>query len=220
MAVTAQHRSVVELSAESSRPSSDRRDDGFTLIETLMVMAVMSIIITALAVSFTVIVRVSPDTELRIDDARSTRGLSTWLAHDTTSAPRFQPEQPVGGIDTTASRDSCGGGPGANMIHFTWTEDSFLDRVFTSSYRFVVDGDEGRIVRVTCSRTTSSSFGAPSIVNLTSGLDPATPPTVTLNRVDPIDPLSEVESVDFRLTATSGAAVLVQTGSRNPTDGF
>lgn len=194
-------------------------DRGFTLIEILIVSLVMSIVVGALAVTFSFTLKVAPDTEVRIDDARSTRGLATWLAHDTTSAPRFQPEQPIGGIDTSTSRNECGA-PGTNIVHFRWTEDGYVGRIFIASYRFVVDGDEGRVVRATCSRTTSSPYTTPSLFQLTSGLHASISPTVTLNRVDPLVATSEVESVDFHLTAISGETVLVQTGSRNPTDGF
>lgn len=195
---------------------TSRDDEGFTLIEMLIVLTIMGTIVAALSMAFLVIVKVNPSTELRIDDARTTRGLATWLSHDTTSAPRFEPEQAEGGIDTSSGRNDCGA-PGSNILHLTWFEESFLDREYVANYRFVIDGAEATIVRYTCSRTVPSvGFSGTAGINLTSGLDPATPPLIVLNR----NATSEVESVDFFLTAISGESVLLQTGSRNPTDSF
>lgn len=193
-------------------------DTGFTLIEVLIVMSLVAIIVPCLALAFAVIVRTTPDTEVRIDDARSTRGLATWLSHDTTSAPRFQPMNDQGGIDISPGINTCNG-QGTNLLHLQWTEDGFEERTFVSSYRFVVDGDEGRVVRYTCSRVGSGAFIANPPQNLTSQLAPSTPPEVVLQPVGRSsgDP---VLAVDMTLTAISGERVLVETGSRNPSDFF
>ncbi len=53
-------------------------------------------------------------------------------------------------------------------------------------------------------------------MNLTSGLNPSSPPVVTLNR----DLFGDVDSVTLTLTAVGGEQVLVDTGPRNPTDFF
>jgi prepilin-type N-terminal cleavage/methylation domain-containing protein len=193
-------------------------DAGFTLIEVLIVISVIAIIVPCLVLAFAVIVRTTPDTEVRIDDARSTRGLATWLSHDTTSAPRFQPMNAQGGIDVSPGINTCNG-DGTNLLHLQWTEDSFEERTFVASYRFVIDGDEGRVVRYTCSRVGSGSYTLEPPVNLTSQLAPSTPPEVILqpegrSAGDP------VLAVDVVLTAISGERVLVETGSRNPSDFF
>ncbi|MDJ0770139.1 MAG: prepilin-type N-terminal cleavage/methylation domain-containing protein [Ilumatobacter sp.] len=200
-----------------------RSDDGFTLIETLLVISLLSVIVAGMATAFMVIVRTAPDTEIRINDARSTRGLATWLSHDTTSTPRFQPETSQGGIDIdptdTGTNNRCGGA-GTNVLHLRWVEAGFTTQTFVANYRYVVDGDEARVVRYTCSRSGAAAFGPAHEQNLTSGLEPGSPPILALNRVDPLDPSSDVESIDLTLTAQSGEQVIVQTGSRNPTQFF
>lgn len=194
-----------------------RRDGGFTLIELLMVVTMIGIIASAIAVSFTVIVRTSPQTEIRIDDARSTRGLATWLSHDTTSAPGFIPEQPQGGIDVTQAatpdNNDCGGA-GSNILHLQWAENGYADRTFVANYRYVDDGVEGRVVRYTCSRVGAGPFTGTSEQKLTSGLASGVSPVATPVMGGP----GEATSIDFGLTALSGETVLVQTGSRNPTE--
>jgi prepilin-type N-terminal cleavage/methylation domain-containing protein len=202
----------------TSRLTPRPADSGFTLIETLIVISLVAIIVPCIALAFAVIVRTSPDTDVRIDDARSTRGLATWLSHDTTSAPRFEPMNAQGGIDTSPGTNTCAAS-GTNILHLQWTEDGFDERTFVSSYRFVVEDGQGRVVRYTCSKTGGGSFSTGEPVNLTSGLDAATPPTIVLQPVgrNAGDP---VVSVDMILTASSGEQVLVETGSRNPSDFF
>ncbi len=202
----------------STRRSSRTADHGFTLIETLIVISIMGILVPSLALAFMVIVRTTPGSEVRIDDARSTRGLATWLSHDTTSAPRFEPMTDQGGIDTSPTVNPCNG-QGDNILHLQWTEDGFNERTYVSSFRFVVSGGEGRIVRYTCSRTGSGAFSLGQATNLTSGLSPTAVPLITLKPVGRSsgDP---VESVDVLLTAVSGQQVLVETGSRNPSEFF
>ncbi len=107
------------------------------MIETLIVISIMGIIVPSLAVAFMVIVRTTPETEVRLDDARTTRGLATWLSHDTTSAPRFEPMTDQGGIDMSSTINPCGG-QGNNILHLQWTEDGFSERTYVSSFRFVV----------------------------------------------------------------------------------
>jgi prepilin-type N-terminal cleavage/methylation domain-containing protein len=196
----------------TQRPSTG---PGFTLIEILIVVAILGIIVASIAAAFTVIVRTSPLTETRIDDARSTRGLATWLSHDTTSTPRFEPPDPVQGGITVSPANDCSA-PGNNILHLRWTENGFSDQTFIANYRYVPDGAESRVVRYTCSRIGAGAFTAPSPMNLTSGLNPSSLPVVALNR----DSFGDVESITLTLTAIGGEQVLVDTGPRNPTDFF
>lgn len=200
-----------------ARPA--RSDHGFTLVEVLIVMMILGIVVTSIAAAFSVIVRATPATEVRVSDARSTRGLATWLSHDTTSAPRFAPSTAQGGIGVHPSNDDClvGGSANTNVLHLSWNENGFSNRTWVANYRYVVDGDEARIVRYTCSRSGSGPFTGAEALNLTAGLNPSTPPVVVLN---PGSDPTLVESIDFLLTATSGETVLVQTGSRNAAEFF
>lgn len=196
-----------------------RLDSGFTLIEVLIVTVVLGVVTSAIAVSFSVIVRATPQTEVRVDDARSTRGLATWLAHDTTSAPPFIPEQAQGGINVTqsatADNNDCGGS-GNNILHLQWLEDGFVNQTFVANYRYVDNGTQGMVVRYTCSRVGAAPFAGTAVQNLTSGLAPASSPVA----IPVMGAPGKATSVDFQLTALSGETVFVQTGSRNPTEFF
>lgn len=208
---------------DHTEPQSTRRDAGFNLVELVVAISLVGLLMTVLAAAIVVSLRTTPDTENRLDDARSTRALATWLSHDTTSAPRFLPLQAdQGGIDIstgTGAPDVCGTGVGTNLLHLQWTETSFQKRTYVANYRFVVDGDEGEIHRYSCSAAhsggTVGAFSAPSRRFLTSRLDPGQVPVV-------LAPVSsgEVASITFQLAGKSGETVAIETGSRNPADFF
>jgi prepilin-type N-terminal cleavage/methylation domain-containing protein len=198
--------------------ASTRIDDGgFSLIEILIVTVVLGIIMTALSTAVIVTLNAAPDTEARLDDARSTRSLSTWLSHDTTSTPPFLPEQTQGGINitTTATADNndCGGA-GTNVLHLQWTEIVSITTTHVANYRFVVTGGEAVIRRYACFRVGAGPYTTTFNRGMTPALDPGNPPTLT------VDQPADVASVSFTLTGLTGETVLVETGSRNPADFF
>lgn len=201
-----------------THPSRRRRvdDQGFTLMEVLVVLSTIGIVSIALAMVFTVIVRTLPSAEVRIDDARTTRGLATWLSRDTTSTPPFFPANAQGGFDVSSTANSCNA-PGSNIVQLRWVEEGQATTTFVANYRYVPDGSgEATVVRYICSHPgTSGTFGAPTAVNLTSGLDASSPPLVVLDTST-----GDVGAMTFSLTAMSGENVLVETGPRNPSDFF
>jgi prepilin-type N-terminal cleavage/methylation domain-containing protein len=191
-------------------------DRGFTLIELLIVTVLLGVIMSVLAAAVVVSLKTLPATEQRVDDARSTRGLATWLSHDTTSAPGFDSVTAQGGLDITLANfpNDCSGS-GKNLLHLTWTEQTSISQTFVANYRFVESGGVGTIVRYSCSKTGTGAYGAATSLNLTSNLDPAVPPTVSTTGTSP-----DVTSITLVLTGESGEVVSVETGTRNPADFF
>lgn len=202
----------------SAAPASPRRDPGFTLVELVIAVSLVGLITTVLAAAIVVSLRTIPNTENRLDDARATRALATWLSHDTTSAPRFLPEQQQGGINlattVTGDNNDCGG-EGTNLLHLQWTEDSFVDTTHVANYRFVIEGDKGQIRRYTCSAVGTGAFSSSAGRILTSGLDPTQLPVVV-----PEPATGEVAALTFQLVGKAGETVSIETGSRNPADFF
>lgn len=195
-----------------NHPAVTSKDSGFTLLELLVVIVLMGTVTSVLSTALVVALRVNPQTDARLDDARATRALATWLANDTMSAPPFLPEDSAqGGIDVNTARKDCGG-DGDNLLHLRWTESSFTSRTFVASYQF----DQGRIVRYLCAKTGDGPFVGISIRTLITGLDPLQPPVVT-----PVQaPDSPVTSITFLLNGKSGEQVAIETASRNPSDFF
>ena len=232
------------------RHTAERDDQGFTVIEVLIVIVVMGTLMSTLAAAIVISLRTAPNTEARLDDARSTRALATWLSYDTTSAPPFLPEQAQGGIDITPRANDCGGA-GTNLLHLKWTENSFSQRTYVANYRFV---ESGEIVRYYCTQSGADVPVALSARTLTRGLDPLDPPTVsvttffetvtvtpptwtvtttttdataTTTSTNTASVVKDKEvlakagaTVSFLLNGVSGEEVLVDTSSRNPSSFF
>ena len=192
--------------------SSDR---GFTLIELLIVTVLLGIIMSVLATAVVVSLKTLPATEQRVDDARSTRGLATWLSHDTTSAPRFNPATAQGGLDFSIGANDCLVGTGDNLLQLKWVEQTSIHQTFVANYRFVTNSGAGTIVRYSCSKTGTGAYSAATSLNLTSNLDPAVPPMLTTTTSG-----TDVTSITLVLTGESGEVVSVETGTRNPADFF
>lgn len=197
-----------------STPDTGRQDDGFTLLEVSIVLVILGIVMSSLALALSVALRANPDTEARLDDARSTRSLATWLSYDTSSAPPYVGDRPQGGMDTS-DVNACNG-PGANLVQLKWVEAVPTSVTYVASYRFVQSDGVGNIVRVTCKRLGTDPFGSTSTRGLTSDLSPTAAPSVNLVT----DSAGLVTKVTFALTGRGGESVLVETASRNPADFF
>jgi prepilin-type N-terminal cleavage/methylation domain-containing protein len=171
-------------------------DRGFTLVEVLVVIAVLGVLITALASTIVVILRTTPSTETRIDDARTTRGLVTWLTQDVMSTP------PASGFNPPNS--DCPGIAGQSLLRMRWTE---LDKQFVADYRLVRTGSTSVITRYNCS---GNPLANTSTIRLTSGLS---------NYRSEQEIAMVGKNVGVRLTGQSGLTVAeFNIASRNPVD--
>lgn len=201
------------------RADTDGRDRGFTLVEVTITIVIMGVLMAAMSMAISIVLRTSPSTTDRIDDARATRGLSTWLAQDTMSTPPYLPETGQGGvnIDTadTGDNNDCGGA-GQNIVHFQWRERTTSTTTFVANYRFVVENGSGYVTRYTCSQAGTSAFQPRSAIRLTPALDATAPPQASIV----LDTTGDVEFISFTLTGKSGETVLIDTSSRNPADFF
>lgn len=191
--------------------------DGFTLVEVLIVVTVMGVLAAAIATVFTVIVRTTPPTEARADDARSLIGISTWLPADVSATPRAPLSNPTQYWDTAPSRPSgCSGtDPGVNVLKLHHRENvTGVTIRYDISYRLVDEGDTSSIVRVTC-----VNGGAGEINNLTAGLPPAVEGPVTVTWKTEVDLTVEyVIGVEFEVRTFEGDTLRVDASSRNPNE--
>ena len=120
--------------------------DGFTLTEMLIVVTMMGLLAATLAAVFTVIVRTTPDSQQRITDARSLKGLVTWVPQDMDATP-------PGGFRDSPTEWPCSGLAPAesyNIIAMAWTEKADVTTEFDASYRYEHIGDEWIIARYSC----------------------------------------------------------------------
>lgn len=86
--------------------SDRRRDDGFTLIELVVSIAILGIVVVAMSAAFTVAFASNRETEERLDGSQPLQFASTWFASDVASANDVK-------VNTAAS---CGTGTALVLI--------------------------------------------------------------------------------------------------------
>jgi prepilin-type N-terminal cleavage/methylation domain-containing protein len=123
------------------------KDEGMTLVELVVAVVLLGVVTVVIAATFSTILRVTPATAYRIDDARSTRGLQTWLARDVASTPPipYDPSSGVGYVDSIVT-PSVAGVPagdicttsGVHVLFMAWSDGG-------TSYRaqYTIEGDAG-----------------------------------------------------------------------------
>jgi prepilin-type N-terminal cleavage/methylation domain-containing protein len=193
-----------------SRRASRKADGGFTLIEVLVVVAVLGLLSTVLAATFVVVIRTNPANEQRVDDARILKGISTWLPPDIDSTPSA-------GFDTNPSKvsDCAGSHPGTNALHLTWTEMiGSTVTTYVANYRHVVnaDGDSAHIERITCRGTGPPPLGSTSSAAVSEVISPD--PADTVVTVDVVD--TRVVRVEFLVHSKSGKPLRIEAAPKNP----
>lgn len=146
-----------------------RHDDGFTLVEVVIVVSLIGLVATVIAAVFVTIVRTTPANEDRTDDSRALLGLTTWLPQDVGSGT---PASFLKGPHSSL----CGSGVDAGsqgLLQMSWNESG---TTLVADYRWLLGADGlGRVIRYSC-----RSGGAAVRTVLTVPLPPipatATPP--------------------------------------------
>lgn len=115
------------------RSTSDRRDRGFTLPELLVAMMVSGILVSALAMAFSVIVRSQTGSQQRIAESKDVTFVQTWLPTDLSSATQtwiepqlpfpFNADLPGTNVVTLARPDLATGGAYLIMYRYEELED-------------------------------------------------------------------------------------------------
>lgn len=201
------------------------RDRGFTLIEVLIVITMIGFLSATLAAVFSVVVRSTPDADARVNDARSLKGLVTWIPQDMDATPPggFDDEPDVWLCDGVAPLDSY------NVIAMSWAEVGDDTTEFHASYRYELKGSEWVIARYSC-----RDAGAARRVNMTSALpawDPSSPPAWVEMCSAPIEALTgvcpagsvvgdpatqPVESMKVTVTLIDGRTYTIDAAAKNP----
>jgi len=192
-----------------------RRDDGFALPEILISIVVMAIIASVMTGVVAVVLRSTPTTEARGDDARTLQGLVTWLPQDVDSTASDSFDIAPG----TAS--GCSLSPGTNLLRMQWQETAGSSTVtYIANYRHVQVGATARIQRITCSGVGAQPYTTGFAQNMTSEL-PALPSGWTPGNA-PVavgidyDVDANVELVTFEITTLDGKVVRTDSASKNP----
>jgi prepilin-type N-terminal cleavage/methylation domain-containing protein len=184
--------------------SDPRTRDGFTLVELVVVITLFAMVATVITATVAVILRTEDPTSDRSEDARSLRGLTTWLAQDVAATP------PTGFDLSGAVVSTCTGATGTPLATLRWTENTGSTSTFIADYRFVDSGTGKEVRRYSCSGTGAPPYAGGEMNRLTDILATTTP-TVT-----PIT--NGVDTVGLVLTVFSaaGAPLRAEATTRNP----
>lgn len=180
-----------------SAPSIEgRRDEGLTLIEMIIVITVIGGVMAVIAATMLVVLKVAPNAEYRIDDARSTRGLQTWLARDIASTPPqfYVAAEGTGFVDAGTSLDTAGvpigdrcSPAGSTHVLFMAWEDGPVS--YRAQYTIEPSGGSHAVVRRVCGGEVSSRTLTGGVLDVPCPSEPQSELTVT------VDPDAELEAV-------------------------
>jgi prepilin-type N-terminal cleavage/methylation domain-containing protein len=201
----------------------DSRDRGFTLIELIVVMTVMGIAMSVLASATVVVLRTAPAVTGDIDEARSQRGLSTWLAQDAMStyavdvtgnvAIAWNPPASIFGFETHPGNPGlCPGTPAGtiNLVEMAWKRGQGASTVYVANYRFDPNASNPRVLRMTCNGPSATSLTLRDSQILTQGLA-ASQPFPNVSDYDTVQ-----NELIVRLLSQDGDTISVEVASRNP----
>lgn len=145
--------------------------DGFTLIETLVVIAVIGLVAGALAVATTTFLRNEGSVSARITESRDLQNLTNFLPRDVASARSITNAPPAGG--------ECGSGPGGTIeLHMEWVEE-WLGALSATrvTYRSFTTGGN-RLIRYECENSSPATEFIVADFYTTLGFDCTNEPTV------------------------------------------
>ena len=193
------------------------RDEGMTLVELLIAIALTGIIATALSGAVVVILNQQSTSNGRLNNARAENGAGLWIPGDLASAGQ--------NVDTSPSIDPCFGAcpvgadvGGSNAMMLSWStlvansSGQSVTKLTQVSYRYVLVGDEYQLIRVQCDQTEGSvtcrtivvlhNLDSPPDGNFTAGV---TVPDWIIKVSTPPDPLA----IDPTVTTIEGDAPAV-----------
>ena len=202
----------------SHRRTRAATDSGFTLIEATISISLVGLISVVLASTFSVVVRNTPKTEERIDNAKTLQGVVTWLPQDVDSTPA------TGFDESSTAVTGCSASPGTNLLRMEWIENASSGGPvkYIASYRHVLSDGHYRIKRVTCSGTPGAEpFTNSKVQSVSSPLPPLPAGWVQGQApadVDVVRTGGNVTLVTFSVTNLDGQVVSVDAAPKNPAE--
>gem|GEM_PF-1226267 len=194
-----------------------RRDEGMTLVELLISIALTGVLVTALSGAVVVIMNQQSTGNGRLNNARAENGAGLWIPGDLASAGQ--------NVDTSPSINPCFGTcpvgadiGGSNAMMLSWStlvaggSGQSVTRLTQVSYRYVLVGNEYQLIRVQCDKTEGTVTCRTNVVlhNLDSPPDGiftagVTVPNWIIKVSTPPDPLA----IDPTVTTLEGDAPAV-----------
>jgi prepilin-type N-terminal cleavage/methylation domain-containing protein len=142
-----------------------RGDDGVTLVELLVCIAIMGVVASALAMSFFASTRSIDQSSLRMANTHDSQMAASLFSSDMQSANWLWTKNALPGFET------CGSGE--SLVTFAWPGSDRLTRVAT--YRVIDQDGERQLIRQLCSAPIFEPSVLTSTVVIAHNLDDTTP---------------------------------------------
>lgn len=160
-----------------------RRDDGFTLVELIVVVSLIALIAGVLLAAFATFVRTDDSVTDRITETRDLQNVTNFVPVDVASARVL--------TDSPSPGDECGSGSSIEL-HMEWAED-WNGAIFRNRVTYWLDAATTTLTRFECRNTEAprelklaSSFESVNIVIEPDPVVPTNPSgTVTLELTYP-----------------------------------
>lgn len=174
-----------------------RREEGFTLVELLVVTVIVGIVMGALSSAIVVGLRTTDETTERLTESHDLQLLSVYWPADAQSGVE-------GRIKTGTFESECTGVPktvdgSSNVVRFQWDQPAGTES-YESNYRYAEDGDEHVLTRYSC-----VDNGAAREVVVAHGLGTSAPTVTESGR-----------QITLQLTLASGLTSRVTATRRTP----
>ena len=193
---------------------SSNREQGFTLVELLIAIAVSGLLISALVLGFITTMRGTASAHDRFVASNGNHTLSTYFASDVQSANATM-------VSTDATSDSgCATTEGSttNVLRLQWWEQPTLSKMtaFSVSYRTRQAGTTWELVRYACSKSEDPYTPAAQLKDVAVAILATATPTSQVMVSDLFDP---APSSSWPTTATNtGREVTLQAYAGLATD--
>lgn len=181
------------------------RDRGTTLVETVVTLLLLGLVAVVMGFAITTVLRVTPTTEARVDDARSLQGLTSQWPSDIASTPAQ-----ASNIRPSPSGLTCDGSEtatGSNLLEVTWTDVEASPVAIVAAYR-LESRPSGHVVR----RYSCSDESGPFDDTVTATL------TGPLANVAVVTASAPYDVVALDLQTLEGDPIRIEATPRNPLD--
>jgi prepilin-type N-terminal cleavage/methylation domain-containing protein len=169
-------------SALDNHSGRSRREDGFTLVELLIVVVILGVVIAPLTVGIILFLRNTDQTSDRMSESHDAQIAAAYFAQDVRNSglrnwndldTPYGPVQAIElNVDATGGLHPCGTSEtGPALVRFAW--DDLVDSSRAMRVAYVVAGRE--LHRITC----DPSGAITSQQVMAHNLDPASPPVVS-----------------------------------------
>lgn len=194
-----------------------KREDGFTLVELLIAIVLMTLVTGAVSAAFATAINGSSSTTQRVRESDDAQIVATYLVRDAQAAGGTNPltasADPTLGVSLTDNA-GCAGPSGAPVVRFKWNDYSAPKTSITRTAVYFYDAATKQLVRRTCtgsgtldgqltlSENVASATATCATAGVTGPCNPTLPDSISLAVVSTNKPFNSVTPYSFTLTAS------------------